>query len=201
MYGAFQYGELKYGENKVTDEDLESYRPNLLNYLPPLYRDILEMEKLQNSLSIELGNLYFSKSDIENQLFIESATWGLTFWERVFGIQSNLSLSYEERREIIKAKIRGYGTVTKTMIKEVALAFTNAEVDVIEHPESYSFVVKFIGVKGIPKNMAGFLEIIEIIKPAHLSYSIEYTFTWWDKLKELTWTSAKAKTWNELRVY
>ncbi|EKN67508.1 DUF2313 domain-containing protein [Schinkia azotoformans] len=201
MYGAFQYGELKYGENKVTDEDLESYSPNLLNYLPPLYRDILEMEKLQNSLSIELGNLYFSKSDIENQLFIESATWGLTFWERVFGIQSNLSLSYEERREIIKAKIRGYGTVTKTMIKEVALAFTNAEVDVIEHPESYSFVVKFIGVKGIPKNMAGFLEIIEIIKPAHLSYSIEYTFTWWDKLKELTWTSAKAKTWNELRVY
>ncbi|MEC1716592.1 putative phage tail protein [Schinkia azotoformans] len=201
MYGAFQYGELKYGENKVTDEDLESYRPNLLNYLPPLYRDILEMEKLQNSLSIELGNLYFSKSDIEDQLFIESATWGLTFWERVFGIQSNLSLSYEERREIIKAKIRGYGTVTKTMIKEVALAFTNAEVDVIEHPESYSFVVKFIGIKGIPKNMAGFLEIIEIIKPAHLSYSIEYTFTWWDKLKELTWTSAKAKTWNELRVY
>ncbi|MED4378503.1 DUF2313 domain-containing protein [Schinkia azotoformans] len=201
MYGAFRYGELKYGENRVSDEELEPYRPELLNYLPPLYRDVLEMKELQSTLSAELGNLYFSKSDIENQLFIESATWGLMLWERVFGIQSNLSLSYGERREIIKAKIRGYGTVTKTMIKEVALAFTNAEVDVIEHPESYSFVVKFIGVKGIPKNMAGFLEIIEIIKPAHLSYSIEYTFTWWDKLKELTWISAKAKTWNELRVY
>ena len=49
--------------------------------------------------------------------------------------------------------------------------------------------------------MASFIEMIEDLKPAHLTYSFEYTYTWWNKLKEITWAQAGMGTWNDLRVY
>jgi len=49
--------------------------------------------------------------------------------------------------------------------------------------------------------MASFIEMIEDLKPAHLTYSLEYTYTWWNMLKEITWAQAGMGTWNDLRVY
>lgn len=68
-------------------------------------------------------------------------------------------------------------------------------------PGAYSFEVRFVGTLGIPANMAGLIQIMEEIKPAHLDYSFVYSYTWWDSLKSLTWNGAHGKTWNELRVY
>ncbi|GAA0717265.1 hypothetical protein GCM10008905_02740 [Clostridium malenominatum] len=74
---------------------------------------------------------------------------------------------------------------------------------ILEHPESYSFTVKFIGTKGIPRNLAAFKDMLDNIKPAHLSYDFKYTYTLWEHLKEkgLTWESSKQKTWNDLKIY
>ena len=87
------------------------------------------------------------------------------------------------------------------MIKETAEAFSGGEVDVIEYPEESKFIVKFIGVKGIPRNMQGFIDMLETIKPAHLGYEFKYTFTVWNHLTGLTWEQVNAMTWDELRVY
>ncbi|GAD14194.1 hypothetical protein GBL_2411 [Geobacillus kaustophilus GBlys] len=87
------------------------------------------------------------------------------------------------------------------MIQNAAAAFSGGEVEVIEYPSEYRFEVKFIGVKGIPPNMAGFIDMLEQIKPAHLAYSFKYTYTVWDAVKSLTWAQVNTKTWNELKVY
>ncbi|NYC05423.1 hypothetical protein [Clostridium beijerinckii] len=48
-----------------------------------------------------------------------------------------------------------------------------------------------------------FKDMLENIKPAHLGYTIKYTYTVWNVLKEnkLTCNNAKLKTWDELKVY
>lgn len=79
--------------------------------------------------------------------------------------------------------------------------FFRGDVEVVEVPGAYSFEVRFVGTLGIPANMAGLIQIMEEIKPAHLDYSFVYSYTWWDSLKSLTWNGAHSKTWNELRVY
>ncbi|MBU5486459.1 YmfQ family protein [Clostridium sp. MSJ-11] len=203
MYGSTKYGATKYGEESSSTEEINLYRPDLLAYLPPILREIREFIVIDDVVGYELGLLNWNIQDLLKQCFIDTATWGLTLWEKEYGINTDINKSYEERREILKAKKRGHGTVTKKMIKETAEAFSGGEVEIIEHPESYSFTVQFIGIKGIPKNLAGFKDMLDTIKPAHLSYDFKYTYTVWDHLNEnkLTWGNAKTKSWNDLKVY
>ncbi|HWQ41086.1 MAG TPA: YmfQ family protein [Desulfosporosinus sp.] len=175
--------------------------PNLMRYLPEYYQNILEMKKFQETASEEMGLLLFSIDDVLKQCFVDTATWGLDHWESELGLMTEPTKPIERRREQINAKIRGSGTTTKHMIVDTASAFSGGEVDVIEYPAECRFEVQFIGVKGIPLNMPGFIAMIEQIKPAHLAYSFKYSYTWWDSLKDLTWNSVHAVTWNELKVY
>ena len=200
-YGESQYGVLQFGEETIPDSDIELRAPDLMLLLPWFYKGNITMQELQNSASKELGRLYYHLEDFINQLFVDTATWGLSIYETELDLATNPSLPYEERRELIKAKLWGRGTTTKQMIKDTAEAFSGGEVDVIEYPSEYRFVVKFIGVKGIPRNMQGFIDMLEAIKPAHLAYEVKYTYTVWDFIKHLTWNDVSSMTWGDLRVY
>ncbi|MGP1411899.1 MAG: YmfQ family protein [Peptoanaerobacter stomatis] len=169
---------------------------DLMKYLPLYWHDIKEMIVLLKSLGIEIGELDLKLKDIFSQCFIETATWGLGLWEREIDLKTDLSLSYEHRREMIKAKLRGSSTTTKEMIANVAKAFSNGEVEVIEHNEKYFFEIKFIGTRGIPANMAGLKSILEEIKPAHLGVKYSYIFAVWEHLKLLTWNTIKRNNIN-----
>lgn len=203
MYGSIKYGTNIYGQELSDTDEIELYRPNLLNYLPPVLQEIKEFKVWNDIVGYELALLNWESNDVLKQCFIDTATWGLTLWEEEYGVKTDLSKSYEDRRKFIKAKKRGHGTVTKKLIEETAEAFSCGEVEIIEHPRIYSFTVQFIGVKGIPRNLAGFKDMLDAIKPAHLSYDFKYTYTIWGFLKEksFTWNNGKSKVWNDLKVY
>ncbi|WP_129600490.1 YmfQ family protein [Anaerophilus nitritogenes] len=203
-YSTKQYGQIIYGEEDTfIQDDIESSLPDLMKYLPRYYQESKTMKELQNSIGKEFGVFNYYIKDVEKQFFIDTATWGLAIYEKELGIPTNVNLSLEERREIIKAKWRGSGTTTKQMIKNTAEAFSGGEVDVIEYPEEGYFVIKFIGVKGIPRNMESFKEMLETIKPAHLAYEFKYILVVWQMLKNwnTTWKIGSTMTWNELRQY
>ena len=200
-YGKINYGHFGYGEDGELIPDIEPLTPDLMKYLPWYYQENSTMIEIQGALGKEVGMLIYHMDDLDKQFFIDTATWGLEMYEKELGLQTNRGLSYENRREIIKAKLRGRGTTTIQMIKNTAEAFSGGEVDVIEYPSEYRFVVKFIGVKGIPRNMQGFIDALESIKPAHLGYEFKYTYTVWNNLDNLTWNQAGMKMWDELKVY
>jgi hypothetical protein len=201
-YGKQIYAHYLYGDGSSDTDQPEYNIPDLMRYLPLYYQESREMLKLQEILAKDIGALrYYAIPNLLQQLFIKTATWGLDYWEHEFGLVTDKSNSYVRRREIIQAKIRGSGTSTKERIKSVAIAFSGGEVDVIEYPAEYRFEVKFIGVLGIPPNMAGFLAMLDEIKPAHLGYSISYTYTVWNMLLPLKWNGAGTRTWAQLRTY
>lgn len=204
MYGSNQYGLVKYAENTITPEDIEKYKIDLTKYVPMfIWENNDIMQAIYKSQGDELGSLLYCLEDLQKQFYIDTATWGLDLWEEEYGITTNLNYSYEQRREVVKAKKRGQGTTTKQMIKNVAEAFSGGEVDVIENTGPYIFTIQFVGVKGIPRNMQAFINMLEDIKPAHLAYEFKYTYTVWNFLREkkLTWNNSKAKTWDQLKVY
>ena len=203
IYGESLYGVLQYGEElQPTGEDIQPYKPDLMRYLPHYYVSSTIMKAIQDAYAEELGQVYYFLNDFLKQFLTPTtATWGLAFWEQELGLKTDISKSYEERREIIMARLRGIGTVGKNVLISAASAFSGGDVDVIEYPAEHRFVVKFIGTLGVPKNMASFVEMVEDVKPAHLTYSFEYTYTWWNMLKEITWAQAGMGTWNDLRVY
>lgn len=186
-----------------THDEILAKAPDLMPYLPEYYQNSDVVKNVMYSESYEIGKVYVTLEDIEKQLYIDSATWGLSIFEKIYNITPKADSTFEERREVIKAKKRGRGTTTKAMIKNTAEAFSGGEVDITEHPENYYFTVKFVGAKGIPQNMSGFLNMLNEIKPAHLNYEIEYSFTVWNFIQSqlMTWDTAKAKTWDEIKTY
>lgn len=203
-YGLSKYGQANYAENIPTEEDVsKDYLVNLSKYVPKFIYNGRIFNKTYKTQEYELGLLYFQIDDILKQCFIDTATWGLIYWEKEYSIPTNLNHSYEERREVVKAKMRGQGTCTKALIKSVAEAFSGGECNVLENTAPYTFTIQFVGVKGIPRNMAGLKNAINDIKPAHLLYDFKYTYTSWEYLdsKNLSWKNAEALTWKELEIY
>lgn len=203
-YGLSKYGIANYAESIPTEEDIsKDYVADLSKYVPKFIYNGEIFHETYKAQEYELGLLYWEIEDILKQCFIDSATWGLVYWEKEYGIPTNLYLSYEERREVVKAKMRGSGTCTIELIKSVSEAFSGGEVNVTENTAPYTFTVQFVGVKGIPRNMAGLKEAIDNIKPAHMLCEFKYTYTSWMYLdsKNLTWKNAESLTWDNLEIY
>ncbi|WP_455793587.1 YmfQ family protein [Clostridium butyricum] len=203
-YGLAKYGTLRYGADLTLEEELlKNYPFDLSKYVPLFIYNGGIFNRMYKAQEYQLSYLAMQTNDLLKQGFVDTATWGLTAWEEEFGIATNLDYSYEERREVIKAKKRGQGTCTKSLIKNVAEAFSGGECRVIENTAPYTFTIQFVGVKGIPKNMDGLKQAINDIKPAHLVYDFKYTYTSWEYLdsKNLSWENAEALTFEELEIY
>ncbi|NFI95249.1 DUF2313 domain-containing protein [Clostridium botulinum] len=202
-YGQSQYGLSRYAENIPTKEDLEKYFVDLRKYTPKFIHEQPIMKTIYSVQGTELGGLNYYIQDLINQCFLDTATWGLEQWEKEFGIETNLNYSYEERREILKAKKRGQGTCTVAMIKNAAEAFSGGECNVIENTGEYEFTIQFVGVKGIPRNLQAFKDMLNNIKPAHLDYVFKYTYTNWNYLdgKNLSFDKADNIAWDDLEIY
>ena len=205
MYSKKTYGVSSYLDiEKVKEEQdkIEIKREaDLLECLPSFYHNSDVIKTFMESNSIEVDTLKAYIEDLSKNLYVKTATWGLDLFEEELGLVTDKSISYEERRERILAKKRGNGTTTKKMLKNTAEAFSGGEVEVIENFSDYSFIVKFIGVLGIPKNLILFKNMIEEIKPAHLNYELAFTYVVWDIAKRFSWESISHKTWTQLKTY
>lgn len=171
----------------------------LVTLLPPYYEGNNSMEELQSILSIDINTLANELNETINQCFINTTTSLLSRYEKIYGLSVDVSKSNEFRREKIRAKVRGAGTVTKQMIVDVAKSYSNGEVEVIEDPVNYSFIIKFVGILGMPANMADLTLTIEEIKPAHLSFTFEYVYNTHTVLGNFTHTQLSAYTHYQLR--
>ena len=172
----------------------------LMQHMPKYYRTIAEIIVLQKTIQSELEVIDFTSEDILKQFFIYTATWSLPIWERIFGLPvGDETTNIQERRENLISKLRSYGTTTKEMIVRVGNAFTNREVQVVEHNEKYLFEIIFTGIIGIPPNMDDFKETIEIIKPAHLTYTVVFRYRTWGDLQPFTWKAIDKYSWKNVK--
>lgn len=136
-----------------------------------------------------------------DQIFITSASgWGLDWWEKELDLPTVAGKPDDERRSRILSKLRGMGTVTINLIEVIAEAYDNGDIDIIDHPEDYYFIVKFISNRGIPPNLNDVKAAIEEAKPAHLEVLYEFTYLIWSELdaENTTWDQldAKALVWD-----
>lgn len=171
----------------------------LVDYLPEHYKNSPEVIEAQYAFQAWAEKLVGDREALLAQLDVATATWGLRAWEAALGIETDITKSFAFRRTRIEGKLRGLGTTTKTMIKNVAESFSNGEVEIIEHnPESW-FEVKFVSNLGIPPNMNDLTASIEEIKPAHLAYMYVYMYRLYGELSGYTHSQLTAYTHEQLR--
>lgn len=151
---------------------LEEMIIELKKELPRFYDQIKDFTELVKADAKVLADLQNSVDDTLDQLFIETASWGLDRWEQFFGITPDNSKPFDQRRSVLKSKVRGAGVTTVTLLKDVAESWYNGSIDVIENAESIQ--IKFNSNFGVPDNMNDVRKALREIVPAHLL--IEYVF-------------------------
>lgn len=171
----------------------------LIDRLPSFYKDSKEVINIQEILENERIKLEKKIKALINDLFVITSE-NISEWEKFVGIKSDVTKPLEFRKTNVIARIRGKGTTTKDLIKNVSESYANAEVEVIENNDIYNFIVKFTGVKGIPENLEDLKKAIDEIKPAHLSVNYSFTYNTWQMVSHMTWGEVGNITWDRLRT-
>ncbi|WP_036648383.1 YmfQ family protein [Paenibacillus pini] len=148
----------------------------LFSYLPAYYETSRVMRSDMDAKGSELDALYLALDATVSQFFVRTATWGLGRWEFELGITTDLTKPIEQRRAVIESKLRGAGTFSGRLVKNVAEAYDGGKVDVSFQPDKWGFTVKFMDTLGIPPNLEDLKSAIEEIKPAHLSVEYEFNY-------------------------
>lgn len=178
------------------------YYSAMLNYLPLYERDSTYFKEILKAYDKEFRGIEQSLEVVERNMFLDTAIELLYIYERDLGIKNIDSLKYDQRREQIRARKRAaFEQTTEETIKSVAVAFSNGEVEVNETTTPGLYEIKFVGTKGVPDNIEGLKEALDIVIPAHLGLEYTYTFNAWDFVSQQTWNDVSMKSWDSLRVW
>ena len=147
----------------------------LINKLPPFYEDCPKTNTIQDGLSSEINNLYSKVNSTIDQLYVNSATWGLSEWEKFADIKKTDG-TIEQRRSRVASKLKAKGTTTLEVMKSLCKSYAE-DIRVTEIYNEYKILLELIVTKeeDIPKtyNFSDMNEAIWEIKPAHLNHEIE----------------------------
>lgn len=178
------------------------YKSSMLEYLPRYERKSQVFDSILNAYDKELRRLEQSLEIVRRNMFINTSIETLYLHERDLGIRSIKDLGYDQRREQISSRyISSFDQTTEETIKSVASAYSNGEVEVNRTDVVGVFEIRFIGAKGIPNNLEGLKEALDIVIPAHLGLTYKFTYNTWEWVSDKTWGDCLSKTWNDLRIW
>lgn len=180
----------------------KDYLSDMMKYLPLYERKSNVFRTILTTDDRELRNTEQQLEIVNRNIFIDTAIEALPIYERDLGIKPNSKLRYDQRREQISSRNRAsFAQTTEETIKAVAAAYSNGEVEINTTSTPGVYEIKFTGTKGIPDNLEGLMQAIEIIVPAHLEFGYAYTFNVWDFVKNRTWGSVTHMTWDDIRIW
>ena len=147
----------------------------LIDKLPFFYEECPKTNTIQDGLSSEINNLYSKVDSTINQLYVNSATWALSEWEKFADIKKTDG-TIEQRRARVASKLKAKGTTTLEVMKSLCKSYSE-DIRVTEIYNEYKILLELIATKedDIPKtyNFSDMNEAIWEIKPAHLAHEMD----------------------------
>lgn len=170
----------------------------MIDYISKIARNSL-IKDLFNSIKIQTD---IGKSDIGQYatyaFIVDSTEETISRWEKFMKLKPMENYTLQDRIERVIYTIQAKGMFTPSFLKEQAKIFTNGEIDIIENFNDYHFIITFTSIIGIPPNMNNFKEMIELNKPAHLTYELRIRYRTWGELSPYKWEELKPFTWDEI---
>ena len=145
--------------------DLKTHLPAFITK-DDVIRNIADVESKEHKLAIEVIE------DLFDQLFVNTATWGLNRWEKLLNLTPLPTDTYEQRRLKILLRLQRKLVSTKKFMEELALRYMDddSSTELVEYNSNYSFKIILDGHVNYPKDLR---DAIELYKPAHLGYWFE----------------------------
>lgn len=145
------------------------YKNRMLAQLPSYERDNEILNDIYAAFGDKTDKFLYEIEDLYKQLNIDTATWGLNVWERNVGLDNNKELSLVQRRGRVKTRLKGFGKIDAELLESTLQNYYDNKVDVFFDGR----VLLNIPLEGDSwQHRQVIREIIKILKPAHLGYSI-----------------------------
>ena len=170
---------------------------SLINKLPSFYDNDIT-KPIQDSFSVEANSINDEVENTLNQFYVDSATFGLDYWEKMLGISKNNN-DIQTRRENIKAKMRSRGTTSIEVIKNICEAYSNGIVEINVDYSNYSFEIVFVSTIGVPLSFEELDRVINEIKPCHLAHSYKFNYNTHSDISKYTHEELANYTHEEIR--
>lgn len=156
--------------------DLERYPTNetalrMMAQISPIYDRSWVAKYLFQAMGIELEDAHTRTDDeLPLQAFPETATWGLKYWEQLYGIETDETLEIESRRRAVLSRRRIHGQpMNPARVEEILSELTGTLATVEEDIDDYTFQVSFVNGQF---DFVKMMEKLDKIKPSHLNYQI-----------------------------
>lgn len=142
---------------------------DILNYLPFFLSKDNRFKSINAADSVEHEKIRLEVQELLQQLFIDTATWGLQLWEEFCGIVPDTTQDYKTRRSKILAILNGKQTVTLEFIRYLVNRYVADDTgNILPHYEQY-----YIDIMLPDGKVTSFEELekmLRIYMPAHLGW-------------------------------
>jgi len=111
--------------------------------------------------------------ELQQQVFPETATWGLVYHEQKYGLVTDDNLLFDNRRQRILKKRNSRMSVNPETLKQLVENITGKTVEIEENISPYTFLIKVIISNSDNEiNEPLFREQVKKIKQSHLAFQI-----------------------------
>lgn len=145
----------------------------LADLLPERYLSSPEVAAAAGILWV-LGEVFRARAlDWLGQLTIDTATWGIVYWEREYGVTPRITDTLDDRRSRVKAKMRAPQTTTRAMLANVAAAYAAGAVSSVEEfPREHRVQFQFVSSGAFPTALDAMTASLREVIPAHIAFTV-----------------------------
>lgn len=153
----------------MNDIWLRQNEVSILKYLPHFLSEDIRYKTTNNACNDEHEKIRQHIQDCFNQLFVETATWGLDLWEQFLGLPIDKTVDYKTRRAKILSRMNNRQTVTLAFVNYLINLFVADKTGyAVDYPANYALEIM------LPDNkVTDFKALNEILKtyiPAHIGW-------------------------------
>ena len=136
--------------------------PEFLTELSPVRETLAALEQGENAMAEAVA-------EKNGQVCVETATGGLTLWERDYGLPVREGAAMEDRR----AAVPGGRTLTPAFLKELCVTLGGGDRGEVEEDfANWHVTALTVGEGRVPTDIPALKRAVERLKPAHLSVTV-----------------------------
>ena len=169
----------------------------LIDYLPPVIRELREYQELLAAEQPELELLWTAADAALTDQFIELATKnGVQRWEQILRISPKATYTLDERKFTILAKLSEQLPYSVRMLERILAALCGEDGYKLEI-EGYDVRVKVALMA--KRNVEDVASMLRRVCPANMTVEASLLYNTWGLVRGLTWSELIAKTWREVK--
>ena len=174
-------------------------KADVLSYLPPVLREVYEMQAAAQGENGELNRLWQGIEDLTNDQFVESATEnGVSRWESMLKIAPKATDTLTERKLNILVKLSGQHSYTLRMLEQQLNSICGpGNYTVSVNYSAYTLTVRIALVSA--SNYDAVKDLLERVVPANMVIDLSLLYHRYEDYITYTHTQLTPYTHQQLR--